>query len=117
MREDLDHEPVGLEALRTPASVANDRTPSSSPLPVRPPRRRVLTHEEEVELSRRIENGEREALHSLLGTAAAAGPFRALADEVRSGRAVPSELLRNADEQSDAEMSAEKFAKLLERAA
>jgi RNA polymerase primary sigma factor len=77
----------------------------------------VLTHEEEVELSRRIENGEREALHSLLGTAAAAIPFRSLAEEVRSGRAVPSELLRNADEQSDGEMSAEKFAKLLERAA
>lgn len=117
MREDRDQDSLPLETLPPTASAANDRTPPSVAVAVRPPRRRVLTHEEEVELSRRIETGEREALHSLLGTAAAAGPFRALAEEVRAGRAVPSELLRNADEQSDGEMSAERFVKLLERAA
>ncbi len=117
LREDRDQDRLALETLPPTAPAANDRTPLSSPAAVRPPRRRVLTHEEEVELSRRIETGEREALHSLLGTAAAAGPFRALAEEVRAGRAVPSGLLRNADEQSDGEMSADRFVKLLERAA
>jgi RNA polymerase primary sigma factor len=116
MREDRDQD-LELETLPPTAPAANDRAPLSSPVPVRPPRRRVLTHEEEVELSRRIETGEREALFSLLGAAAAAGPFRALADEVRGGRATASELLRNADEQLDAELSAERLAKLLERAA
>jgi len=116
-REDLDREPLGLETLRTSPAVANDRTPSAGTLPVRPPRRRVLTHEEEVELSRRIETGERDALHSILGAPAAAGPFRALAEELRSGRVAPSELLRNADEQSDGDVSSERLAKLLDRAA
>jgi RNA polymerase primary sigma factor len=117
LREDRDQDRLPLETLPPTAPAANDRTPPSGPVAVRPPRRRVLTHEEEVELSRRIETGEREALHSLLGTAAAAGPFRALAEDVRAGRSAPSELLRNADEQSDGEMSAERFVKLLERAA
>lgn len=116
LREDRDQD-LELETVPPTAPAANDRAPLSSPVPVRPPRRRVLTHEEEVELSRRIETGEREALFALLGTAAAAGPFRALADEVRGGRATPSELLRNADEQVDAELSAERLAKLLERSA
>ncbi len=127
LREDRDQDRLALETLPPTVSAANDRSPRqlgvgvgagpSSTVAVRPPRRRVLTHEEEVELSRRIETGEREALHSLLGTAAAAGPFRALAEDVKAGRAVPSELLRNADEQSDGEMSADRFVKLLERAA
>jgi RNA polymerase primary sigma factor len=77
----------------------------------------VLTHEEEIELSRRIEIGERDAVYSLLGTPAAASPLRSLADEVRSGRLVPSSVLRNAEEDADAEPNAEKLARLLERAA
>jgi len=117
LREDLRPDGLELETVSTPPSVANDRTPAAGTLPVRPPRRRVLTHEEEVELSRRIETGERDALHALLGTAAAAGPFKALAEEVRSGRANPSELLRNADEESDGTLSADRIAKLLDRAA
>ncbi len=122
-REDHPGEALELKAFRgSSAANANasssDRAPASSTSSlVRPPRRRVLTHEEEVELSRRIETGERDAIHALLGTAAATVPLRALADEVRAGRALPSELLRNADEQSDAELAAEKLAKLLERAA
>jgi RNA polymerase primary sigma factor len=116
-REDTGRGALALETLPPAPVVANDRTPLSSRIGPRPPRRRVLTHEEEVELSRRIETGEREAIHALLGTAAAAGPFRALAEELRSGRAAPSELLRNADEQSDGDVSAERLAKLLERAA
>jgi RNA polymerase primary sigma factor len=115
-REDLDPETFGLGSLAAAPVVANDRNFPSS-LPVRPARRRVLTHEEEVELSRRIETGERDALHALLGTSAAARPLRALAADLRAGRTAPSELLRNADEQSDADLSAERLAKLLDRAA
>jgi RNA polymerase primary sigma factor len=77
----------------------------------------VLTHEEEVELSRRIEIGERDALYALLGSPAAASPLRALAEELRSGRLVPSALLRNAEEDADGEANAEKLARLLDRAA
>src|SRR5271167_4386407 len=62
------------------------------------PRRRVLTHEEEVDLSQRIEAGERDALHALLGTVHAAAPLRALAGELREGRVMPSQLVRNAEE-------------------
>jgi RNA polymerase primary sigma factor len=77
----------------------------------------VLTHEEEVELSRRIEAGERDALFALLGSAFSAGAFRALAEDVRAGRTPPSELQRNADENADEEECAEVLAKLLDRAA
>jgi RNA polymerase primary sigma factor len=118
-REDLDsQELLGLESLAAPPGApANDRTPAASHLPVRPPRRRVLTHEEEVELSRRIETGERDALYALLGSPSVAGPLRSLAEEVRNGRALPSELLRNAEEGADADAGSEKLAGLLERAA
>jgi RNA polymerase primary sigma factor len=77
----------------------------------------VLTHEEEVELSRRIEIGERDALYALLGSPAASSPLRGLAEELRSGRLVPSALLRNAEEDADGEENAEKLARLLDRAA
>jgi RNA polymerase primary sigma factor len=77
----------------------------------------VLTHEEEVELSRRIEAGERDALFALLGSAFSAGAFRALAEDVRAARTPPSELQRNAEENADDEECAERLAKLLDRAA
>jgi RNA polymerase primary sigma factor len=77
----------------------------------------VLTHEEEVELSRRIEIGERDALYALLGSPAAVSPLRGLAEDVRSGRLAPSSLLRNAEEDADAEPNAERLARLLDRAA
>ncbi len=117
LREDIRPDTLELETVSTPPAVANDRTPAASHLAVRPPRRRVLTHEEEVELSRRIETGERDALHALLGTHASVGPFKALADEVRGGRATASELLRNADEGVDEATSSDRIVKLLERAA
>jgi RNA polymerase primary sigma factor len=77
----------------------------------------VLTHEEEVELSRRIEIGERDALYALLCSPAAAAPLRALAEELRTGRVAPTALLRNAEEDADDEANAERLARLLERAA
>ena len=117
LREDRDQRALELDALPPTAPAANDRTPPSTTMTGRPARRRVLTHEEEVELSRRIETGERDALYSLLGTVGAAAPFRALADDVRAGRVQPSELMRNADEQADAQLGADRFVKLLERAA
>ncbi len=70
-----------------------------------------------MELSRRIESGERDAVFALLGAPASAGPFRALAEEVRAARAVPSSLLRNAEEDADTPAGAERIAKLLEKAA
>jgi RNA polymerase primary sigma factor len=77
----------------------------------------VLTHEEEVELSRRIEAGERDALYALLGCPAASGPLRGLAEELRSGRQLASAILRNAEEGASEEATAEKLGKLLDRAA
>ncbi|HEY3817750.1 MAG TPA: sigma-70 family RNA polymerase sigma factor [Polyangiaceae bacterium] len=117
-REDLPREPL-LGRLAADGTVANDAIPPSAARPAvaRPGRRRVLTHEEEVELSRRIESGERDAVFALLGAPASAGPFRALAEEVRAGRAVPSSLLRNAEEDADTPVGSERIAKLLERAA
>lgn len=70
-----------------------------------------------MELSRRIESGERDAVFALLGAPASAVPFRALAEEVRATRAVPSSLLRNAEEDADTPAGAERIATLLEKAA
>ncbi len=118
MREERHHgeDPLRLPTLgETPA--ANDAAPASIPQPPPGHRRRVLTHEEEVELSRRIEIGERDALYALLSSPAAVSPLRGLADEVRSGRLTPSSMLRNAEEEADAEPNAERLARLLDRAA
>jgi len=120
-------EPLELafaEGVVTPA--ANDAAPSSSThpsphaSPTAPPRgarRRVLTHEEEVELAQRIETGERDALHALLGSTHAVAPLKALASELRAGRVLPSGLVRNAEEEADAPVNIERLARMLERAA
>jgi RNA polymerase primary sigma factor len=119
LREERTHRDDSLRLNNlAETTAANDASPAST-FPQHPPghRRRVLTHEEEIELSRRIEIGERDAVYALLGTPAAASPLRSLADEVRSGRLAPSSVLRNAEEDADAEPNAEKLARLLERAA
>jgi RNA polymerase primary sigma factor len=116
VREDLDQEPLELEALADVA-VANDASPTSAPAPVRSTRRRVLTHEEEVHLSQRIEGGERAALEALLSSAQSAPALKALAAELRDGRVAPSLLLRNASEDADTPAGIERLARLLERAA
>jgi RNA polymerase primary sigma factor len=116
VREDLDQEPLELETLADVA-VANDATPTVAAAPVRSARRRVLTHEEEVQLSQRIEGGERAALEALLGTAHSAPALKALAAELRDGRIAPSLLLRNASEDADTPAGIERLARLLERAA
>jgi RNA polymerase primary sigma factor len=117
-REAIRQEPLELETFADVA-VANDRAPASVPPPSapRPARRRVLTHEEEVDLSQRIEAGERDALYALLGTVHAATPLRAIATELRDGRVLPSQLLRNAEEDADGAVNVERFARMLERAA
>jgi RNA polymerase primary sigma factor len=117
-----DHVDTALELdkLRArDASVANDAVPPLPlpPIPSRGLRRRVLTHEEEVDLSRRIEAGERDALYALLGCAAASGPLKGLAEELRSGRQLASAILRNAEDGADEEATAERIGKLLDRAA
>ncbi len=117
VRADLDHEPLELETL-SDAAVANDAVPHPAVVaPPRAARRRVLTHEEEVALSQRIEGGERDALGALIGSAQAAPPLRALAAELRDGRILPSGLLRNASEDADSPEGVERLAKLLDRAA
>ncbi len=85
--------------------------------PPRHARRRVLTHEEEVALSQRIEGGECDALGAMLSSVQAAVPLRAIAAELRDGRLIPSGLLRNASEDADGPEGVERLAKLLERAA
>src|SRR5580700_8553495 len=84
--------------------------------PLRDRRRRVLTHEEEVALSQRIEAGERDALQALLETPHSSEPLRVLASELRDRRALPSELLRNAPEDVDEQEGVERLVRLLERA-
>ncbi len=116
VREDLDQEPLELETLAD-VTVANDSSPSSVPAPPRSARRRVLTHEEEVNLSQRIEGGERAALEALLGSAQSAPALRLLASELRDGRVAPSLLLRNASEDADTPAGIERLARLLDRAA
>jgi RNA polymerase primary sigma factor len=122
-------EPLALETFAEApgTAVANDAAPNSAShahasahataAPPRGARRRVLTHEEEVELAQRIETGERDALHALLGSAHAAVPLRALASELRSGRVLPSGLVRNAEEEADAPVNIERLARMLDRAA
>jgi RNA polymerase primary sigma factor len=88
----------------------------AAPASVRPQRRRVLSHDEEVELSRRIEAGECHAFYALLGTRTAAAPIRAIAAELRAGQLLPSAVLRNAEEDAD-DAYAERLARLLGRAA
>jgi RNA polymerase primary sigma factor len=68
-------------------------------------------------LSRRIEGGERDALHALLGTRLAAAPLRAIAAELRTAQLFPSGLLRNAEENADEEGRADQLVRLLDRAA
>src|SRR4029077_4022544 len=101
-REAIHQPPLELDTFAD-VTVANDRAPASIAPPSAPraPRRRVLTHEEEVDLSQRIEAGERDALYALLGTVHAAAPLRAIAAELRDGRVLPSQLLRNAEEDAD----------------
>ena len=84
--------------------------------PLRDRRRRVLTHEEEVALSQRIEAGERDALQALLETPHSSEPLRVLASELRDRRALPSELLRNAPEDVDEQEGVGRLVRLLERA-
>jgi len=76
----------------------------------------VLTHEEEVALSQRIEAGEREALQALLDTPQSSESLHGLAAELREGRILPSELVRNAPEDADEEANRERLVRLLERA-
>ena len=113
--------PLDLEAFAdgAVAAVANDAAPASvaPPAPPRGPRRRVLTHEEEVDLAQRIEAGERDALHALLGSPHAAVPLRSIAAELRAGRVMPSGLVRNAEEEADTPAGVERLAKMLDRAA
>ncbi|MGH7269885.1 MAG: sigma-70 family RNA polymerase sigma factor, partial [Polyangiaceae bacterium] len=138
-REPLRREPLEFEALTDApvAVVANDASltndaggpgsaggksgASSASLapraPPRAPRRRVLTHEEEVELAQRIESGERDALQALLGSPHAAAPLQAIAGELRGGRILPSALVRNAEEDADEPANVERLARMLERAA
>ena len=114
VREDIRQPAFELETLGE-ATAANDAA-----VPVaafRPGRRRVLTHEEEVALSQRIEAGERDALQALLGSPRAAAPLRAMASELREGRSVPSSLLRNAAEDADDAVNVERLARLLDRGA
>ena len=77
----------------------------------------MLTHEEEVDLSQRIEAGERDALYALLGTAHASVPLRAIAAELKEGRLIPSQMLRNAEEDADTPTGVDRLVRLLERAA
>jgi RNA polymerase primary sigma factor len=120
-REDVHRghrEPLELDRLGR-AAAANDAAPALSaarPVPPRDRRRRVLTHEEEVALSQRIETGEREALQALLETPQSSESLHGLALEVRDGRALPSSLLRNAPEDADEQDNLERLARLLERA-
>ena len=76
----------------------------------------MLTHEEEVALSQRIEAGEREALQALLDTPQSSESLHGLAAELREGRILPSELVRNAPEDADEEANRERLVRLLERA-
>jgi RNA polymerase primary sigma factor len=116
-REELRQRPLELERFGE-ATVANDALPTvAAPATLRPGRRRVLTHEEEVQLSQRIEAGERDALQALLGTPRATAALRALASELRDGRVVPSALQRNAAEDADEAANVERLARLLDRAA
>ncbi len=107
-------ESLELEPLASTA--ANDATVAAL-APPRSHRRRVLSHDEEVELSRRIEAGECGAFHALLGTRTTVASIRAIAAELRAGQIAPSALLRNAEEGADDEALAERLARLLERAA
>jgi RNA polymerase primary sigma factor len=117
-REAIHQEPLELNEFAE-AAAANDAAPAYIAPPAAPKtaRRRVLTHEEEVDLSQRIEAGERDALHALLGTVHAAAPLRAIAGELRDGRVVPSQLVRNAEEDADTQAGIERLARMLERAA
>ncbi|HEY4013076.1 MAG TPA: sigma-70 family RNA polymerase sigma factor [Polyangiaceae bacterium] len=114
-REDTHRKPVELDTLAKTA--ANDATITAVPSVARTQRRRVLSHDEEIELSRRIEAGEAHAFHALLGTKAAAPLLRAIAAELRAGHVLPTGLLRNAEEDADDEAHAERLARLLSRAA
>jgi RNA polymerase primary sigma factor len=114
-REESNRKSVELERLHHTA--ANDATIVAAPASVRSPRRRVLSHDEEVELSRRIEAGECHAFYALLGSRTAAAPIRAIAAELRAGHLLPTALLRNAEEDTDDEAYAERLARLLGRAA
>jgi RNA polymerase primary sigma factor len=101
------------------SAAANDAAPAlhaPKPPPPRDRRRRVLTHEEEVALAQRIEGGERDALQALLETPQSSQPLRALASELREGRVLPSELLRNAPEDADEPEYLDRLVRLLERA-
>jgi len=117
-REDVHRghrEPLELDRLGK-AAAANDAAPAPRPIPPRDRRRRVLTHEEEVALSQRIETGERDALQALLETPQSSESLHGLALEVRDGRVLPSSLLRNAPEDADEQDNLERLARLFERA-
>ncbi len=116
-REELDKHSLELRPIPKAAAAANDHGLPPSLLTPREPRRRVLTHEEEVALSQRIETGERDALQALLGSPQAAAPLRNLAAELRDARVLPSQIMRNAPEEADGKENVNRLARLLDRAA
>ena len=116
-REELDKHSLELRPIPKAAAAANNHGLPPSLLTPREPRRRVLTHEEEVALSQRIETGERDALQALLGSPQAAAPLRNLAAELRDARVLPSQIMRNAPEEADGKENVDRLARLLDRAA
>ncbi|MDP8999780.1 MAG: sigma-70 family RNA polymerase sigma factor [Myxococcota bacterium] len=114
-RRDVPNRALEFETFAGTAT--NDATAATAPTTLRSPRRRVLSHDEEVELARRIESGERDAFHALLGSRAASASIRAIAAELRAGTVHPSALQRNAEEDGDDAGRAEQLARLLDRAA
>jgi RNA polymerase primary sigma factor len=116
-RDQLDQHSLELRPIPEPAPAANDHGLPPSLLTPREPRRRVLTHEEEVALSQRIEGGERDALLALLASPQAVVPLRNLSAELRDGRVLPSQIMRNAPEDADGKAHVQRLSKLLDRAA
>ena len=122
LRPDFDGEVFDRKATARPAGPnkrrGEEENDNKGSDPVRMYLRRMsavplLTREGEVEIAKRIEAGEKEILHVVIRSPIAMQEIVAIGDRLREGKAHLREVVRDYDEESDAEAQSLRIGKVL----